>query len=53
VVQAHGVDIVVPSAEELATKRGEMMAHQDQVVKLSKISPEMISAISAEISTAG
>ena len=52
-VQAHGVDIVVPSAEELATKRGEMMAHQDQVVKLSKISPEMISTISAEIPTAG
>ena len=53
VVQAHGVDIFVPSAKELATKRGEMMAHQDQVVELSKISPEMISAISAEISTAG
>jgi C4-dicarboxylate-binding protein DctP len=52
-VQAHGVEIVGPSEEELAIKRREMMAHQDQVVKLSKISPEMISAISAEISTAG
>src|SRR5215831_2872244 len=46
VVQAHGVDIVAPSAEELAIKRQEMMAYQDQVVKLSKISPVMISAIS-------
>jgi C4-dicarboxylate-binding protein DctP len=52
-VQAHGVEIVVPSEEELAIKRQEMMAHQDQVAKLSKISLEMISAISAEISTTG
>jgi TRAP-type transport system periplasmic protein len=52
-VQAHGVDIVVPSAEDLATKRREMMAHQDQVAKLSKISPEMIAAISAETPIAG
>src|SRR5215813_14442646 len=41
-VQAHGVDIIRPSAEELAAKRREMMAHQDQVAKLAKISPEMI-----------
>jgi len=52
-IQAHGVDIVVPSAEELAIKRQEMMAYQDEVVKLSKISPAMISVISAEIPTAG
>ena len=52
-VLAHGVDIVVPSAEELAIKRQEMMAYQDEVVKLSKISPAMISVISAEIPTAG
>jgi C4-dicarboxylate-binding protein DctP len=52
-VQAHGVDIVVPSAEELAAKRREMMAHQNQVAKVSKISPEMIAAISAGIPTAG
>jgi TRAP-type C4-dicarboxylate transport system substrate-binding protein len=52
-VQAHGVDIVVPSAEQLALKRREMMAHQDQVAKLSRISPEMIAAVSAEIPAAG
>jgi len=52
-VQAHGVDIVVPSADDLATKRREMMAQQDQVAKLSKISPEMTAAISAEIPTTG
>ena len=51
-VQAHGVAVVVPSAEQLAIKRRDMMAHQDQVAKLSKISPEMIAAVSAEI-TAG
>src|SRR5262249_30442874 len=52
-IQAHGVDIVVPSPEALAIKREEMAAHQDQVAKLSKTSPEMISALSAEIPTAG
>src|SRR5215467_1298422 len=36
-VQAHGVDIVVPSADDLAIKRREMMTHQEQVAKLSKI----------------
>ena len=41
-VQAHGIKIVVPSPEELAAKRREMMAHQEQVAKLSKISPEMV-----------
>jgi TRAP-type C4-dicarboxylate transport system substrate-binding protein len=48
-IQTHGVDIVVPSADDLAIKRREMMAHQDQVAKLSKISPEMIAAVSTEI----
>src|SRR5262249_25820972 len=52
-VQAHGVEIIVPSPEQLAIKRREMMIHQDQVAKLSKISPEMISAISAEMPGAG
>jgi C4-dicarboxylate-binding protein DctP len=52
-VQAHGVDIVVPSAEQLAIKRQEMMAHQEQVAKLSRISPEMIHAVAAEIPVTG
>jgi C4-dicarboxylate-binding protein DctP len=51
-VQAHGIRIVVPSTEELAAKRQEMMAHQEQVAKLSKISAETASAVSAELAAA-
>lgn len=46
-VRAHGVSIVVPSADELAATRQQMMASQDHVANLSKISSEMVSAISA------
>jgi TRAP-type C4-dicarboxylate transport system substrate-binding protein len=52
-VQAHGVKIVVPSDEELAAKRSEMMAHQEHIAKLSKISPEMAVAVSTELADAG
>ena len=45
--------IVVPSAEELAATRKEMMASQEQVAKLSKISPEMVAAIAADLDGAG
>jgi len=46
-LQAHGIKIVVPSAEEIAATRQEMMAKQEQAAKLSKISPEMLAALSA------
>ena len=52
-VQAHGIKIVVPSPEELAAMRRNMMANQEHVAKLSKISPEMVSAVSAELADAG
>jgi len=52
-VQAHGIKIVVPSAEELAATRRDMTANQEQVAKLSKISPEMVSAVSADLAAAG
>jgi C4-dicarboxylate-binding protein DctP len=52
-VQAHGVKIVVPSAEELVATRLKMMAEQEHVAKLSKISPEMVSSVSAEVAVAG
>jgi C4-dicarboxylate-binding protein DctP len=52
-VQAHGIKIVVPSAEELAATRRDMTANQEQVAKLSKISPEMLSAVSADLAAAG
>jgi TRAP-type C4-dicarboxylate transport system substrate-binding protein len=52
-VQARGIKIVVPSAAEIAAKRLEMMAQQERVAKLSKISSEMASAVSAELAAAG
>ena len=52
-VQAHGIAITLPSAEDLAAKRQAMMAHQNHVAALSKISPGMIAAVSAEIAVAG
>ena len=53
VMQEHGITIVVPTEEELAKTRAQMMADQEQVAKLSKISAEMLSAISAELAGAG
>jgi C4-dicarboxylate-binding protein DctP len=52
-VQAHRIEIVVPAPEHLAATRRDMMAHQEQVAKLSKISSEMVSAVSAELAAAG
>jgi TRAP-type C4-dicarboxylate transport system substrate-binding protein len=52
-VQAHGIKIVMPSAADLAGARRDMMVDQDRVAKLSKISPEVISAVSDELATAG
>ncbi len=52
-VQAHGIRIVVPSAEELAATRRDMTASQAQMAKLSKISPEMVAAVSADLADAG
>ena len=51
-VQAHGIKIVAPTAEELAAVRRDMTANQDQVARLSKISPEMVAAVSAGLADA-
>jgi C4-dicarboxylate-binding protein DctP len=48
-LQAHGIAIAVPSPEQLAATRQEMMAHHEHVAQLSRISPEMLAAVSAEI----
>jgi C4-dicarboxylate-binding protein DctP len=48
-VQVHGIKIAVPSADDLEAKRQEMLGHQEQVAKLSNISGEMVSALSAEL----
>lgn len=49
-VQAHGISIVEPSPDELEATRRVMMIQQDQVAKLSKISPEMVATVSADLS---
>jgi lactate dehydrogenase-like 2-hydroxyacid dehydrogenase len=51
--KARGIRIVVPSAEDLAAKRREMIGHQDHVAMLSRISPEMVETVSAEVTAAG
>src|SRR5215468_8637051 len=48
VMQEHGITIVVPAEEQLAATRQQMMAYQEQLAKLSKISSEMLSAVSGE-----
>jgi C4-dicarboxylate-binding protein DctP len=48
-VEEHGVKIIVPSPEALSAMRNEMMAHQEEVAKLSRISPEMLATLSADI----
>jgi hypothetical protein len=53
VVQAHGIEIVVPPAEALAATRQAMIANQEQVASLSRISSEMVSAVSASLASAG
>ena len=52
-VREHGVTIVVPTAGDLYLMRREMLTAQDEMSRLSKISPDMLAAISAEIGTGG
>jgi hypothetical protein len=52
-VKAHGITVVVPTAGDIYLMRREMLAAQDEVAKLSKISPDMMAAVSAEIGTVG
>ena len=48
-VLSHGIKIAVPSVEELAAKREQMLAHQDHLAVLSRITPEMVAAVTAEL----
>jgi C4-dicarboxylate-binding protein DctP len=52
-VKAHGITIVVPAAGDLTLMRRDMLAAQEEMAKLSKISPDMLAAVSAEIGAAG
>jgi C4-dicarboxylate-binding protein DctP len=49
-VQAHGIKVVAPPLDDLAAARRDMMASQDKLAKLSKISSEMLAAVSADLS---
>ena len=53
VVQAHGIRITVPSADEVEAMRQRMLAEQGQVAKSSKISAEMVAAVMAEVGGTG
>ena len=48
-VEERGVEIIAPSPEELSAMREKMTAHQDEVARLSRISSEMLAAVSADI----
>jgi C4-dicarboxylate-binding protein DctP len=48
-VMSHGIQIVVPPADELAAKRQEMLAQQEHLAMLSRIAPEMVAALTAEL----
>src|SRR5215467_6827028 len=48
-VQAHGIRITVPPADQIAAVREKMMAEQDEVARRSKISPEMVAAVMEEV----
>jgi TRAP-type C4-dicarboxylate transport system substrate-binding protein len=51
-LQAHGIRIEVPAAEQLEAIRRDMIANQEQAAKLSKISPEMVATVSADLAAA-
>jgi TRAP-type C4-dicarboxylate transport system substrate-binding protein len=48
-VRQHGISIAEPLPDELEATRRVMMISQDQVAKLSKISPEMVATVSADL----
>jgi len=48
-VQSHGITIAAPSAQELWAMRDRMIARQDEVAKLTRISADMAAAVSADL----
>lgn len=52
-MKAHGITIVVPTPDAVNAMRDRMMADQDQVAKQSKISNEMVSAVTRELNANG
>src|SRR4051812_15277467 len=48
-VEQHGITVVEPAPDELEAMRRGMTMQQEQVAKLSKISAEMIAALSSDL----
>jgi C4-dicarboxylate-binding protein DctP len=48
-VMSHGIKIVVPPADELAAKRQEMLAQQEHLALESRITPQMVAALTTEL----
>ena len=46
---AHGVRMVTPAAEEIASTRKRMMLEQDQMARESKINPDLVHAVAVEV----
>jgi C4-dicarboxylate-binding protein DctP len=46
---SHGIKIVVPPADELAAKRQEMLAQQEHLALESRITPQMVAALTTEL----
>ncbi|HTZ79326.1 MAG TPA: TRAP transporter substrate-binding protein DctP [Stellaceae bacterium] len=51
-LEEHGIKFADPTAEQTAAERKRMVAEQEQVAKEIKISPEMVQAVMATVSTA-
>jgi C4-dicarboxylate-binding protein DctP len=48
-VLAHGIRLVAPPDDELELKRNEMLSHQAHLAMQSRISPEILTALAAEL----
>ncbi len=53
IMKSHGVTIVEPSLDAVNALRKKMIADQDQVAKLSRISSEAVSAVTEELNANG
>ena len=48
-LQAHSVAFTVPTEAELTDVRNRMLAQQDAVLKLTKVSPEMLKLVTVDV----
>jgi TRAP-type transport system periplasmic protein len=53
VMESHGVSFIDPSAAQLATDRQRMIKDQDQLIRNTKLSPDIVRLVSDAVGTAG